>query len=101
MVVGEVKEDLDDESKKKKEADQQKKKDLREKKIDQLVNRSAVGTKMQELLGQYLLLEQYYMEESIKKAIDMDLKEEGLMRFVNSFCFQASLITCLLSNSVI
>ena len=37
---------------------------------------------LQELLGQYLLLEQYYMEESIKKAIDMDSKEENLMRFL-------------------
>ncbi|KAK6015949.1 hypothetical protein OSTOST_18575, partial [Ostertagia ostertagi] len=34
----------------------------------------------EELLGNYLLLEQYYMQESVRKAIDMDAKEEGLLR---------------------
>lgn len=32
---------------------------------------------MQELLGEYLLLEHYYMEESVKKAIGMDTCEPG------------------------
>uniref|UniRef100_A0A0K0CXD4 Conserved oligomeric Golgi complex subunit 4 n=1 Tax=Angiostrongylus cantonensis TaxID=6313 RepID=A0A0K0CXD4_ANGCA len=57
-------------------------KEEREKKLDQLLNRSLVGSKMQELLGNYLLLEQYYMGESIRKAIDTDVKEEGLLSTV-------------------
>uniref|UniRef100_A0A1I7XTL7 Conserved oligomeric Golgi complex subunit 4 n=1 Tax=Heterorhabditis bacteriophora TaxID=37862 RepID=A0A1I7XTL7_HETBA len=48
----------------------------------ELLNHSLVGTKMQELLGQYILLEQYYMEESVRKAIDMDTREEGLVSSV-------------------
>lgn len=54
----------------------------REKKLDHLLNRSLVGSKMQELLGNYLLLEQYYMEESVRKAIAMDAREEGLLSSV-------------------
>jgi hypothetical protein len=33
--------------------------------------------RMQELLGNYLLLERYFMEESVKKAVAMDVIEEG------------------------
>jgi hypothetical protein len=32
---------------------------------------------MQELLSNYLLLERYFMEESVKKAVAMDAVEEG------------------------
>uniref|UniRef100_A0A914DWB9 Conserved oligomeric Golgi complex subunit 4 n=2 Tax=Acrobeloides nanus TaxID=290746 RepID=A0A914DWB9_9BILA len=49
----------------------------RNNKLDLLLNRSALGTKMQELLGKYVLTEQYYMTESVKKAIEMDDVEEG------------------------
>ncbi|XP_067007439.2 conserved oligomeric Golgi complex subunit 4 isoform X2 [Anabrus simplex] len=33
--------------------------------------------RMQELLGNYLLLERYFMEESVKKAVTMDTLDEG------------------------
>ncbi|RCN43691.1 hypothetical protein ANCCAN_10335 [Ancylostoma caninum] len=64
--------DLDEEKKKRLEEEKIRRKEEREKKLDQLLNRSLVGSKMQELLGNYILLEQYYMEESVRKAIDMD-----------------------------
>jgi hypothetical protein len=51
----------------------------RNQKLDALLNRSALGTKMQEILGKYVLMEQYYMTESVKKAIDMDDLEEGAL----------------------
>ncbi|KAE9420850.1 hypothetical protein Angca_007198 [Angiostrongylus cantonensis] len=74
--------DIDEEKKKRLEEEKVRRKEEREKKLDQLLNRSLVGSKMQELLGNYLLLEQYYMGESIRKAIDTDVKEEGLLSTV-------------------
>ncbi|KAK6042434.1 hypothetical protein COOONC_20061, partial [Cooperia oncophora] len=62
----------DEEKKKRLEEEKLRRKNEREKKLDQLLNRSLVGSKMQELLGNYLLLEQYYMQESVRKAIDME-----------------------------
>uniref|UniRef100_A0AAF5PWE5 Conserved oligomeric Golgi complex subunit 4 n=2 Tax=Wuchereria bancrofti TaxID=6293 RepID=A0AAF5PWE5_WUCBA len=47
----------------------------RNNKLDDLVLRSVLGTRMQELLGQYVLMEQFYMTESVAKAMTMDLKE--------------------------
>ncbi|VDO44948.1 unnamed protein product [Haemonchus placei] len=72
----------DEEKKKRLEEEKVRRKNEREKKLDQLLNRSLVGSKMQEILGNYLLLEQYYMQESVRKAIDMDAKEEGLLSSV-------------------
>ncbi|VDM98302.1 unnamed protein product [Thelazia callipaeda] len=54
-----------------------KQKQERSKKLDDLVLRSALGTKLQELLGNYILMEQFYMKESVAKAMIMDLKEAG------------------------
>nr|XP_018899080.1 PREDICTED: conserved oligomeric Golgi complex subunit 4 [Bemisia tabaci] len=34
---------------------------------------------MQELIGQYILLEHYYMEESVRKAVSMDVLDNGAM----------------------
>ncbi|VDN60209.1 unnamed protein product [Dracunculus medinensis] len=50
-------------------------KDDRDRKLDNLLNRSALGTKMQELLGRYILMEEYYMKESLSKAMAMDQRE--------------------------
>ncbi|CAB3404713.1 unnamed protein product [Caenorhabditis bovis] len=58
------------------EEQKKKQKEEKEKKLDQLLNRSELGTRMQELIGSYILLEQYYMQKSAEKAIDMDQKEE-------------------------
>ncbi|MCP9261524.1 Conserved oligomeric Golgi complex subunit 4 [Dirofilaria immitis] len=44
-------------------------------KLNDLVLRSILGTRIQELLGQYVLMEQFYMTESVAKAMTMDLKE--------------------------
>ncbi|KIH59184.1 hypothetical protein ANCDUO_10597 [Ancylostoma duodenale] len=82
MVNGDDFGDLDEEKKKRLEEEKIRRKVEREKKLDQLLNRSLVGSKMQELLGNYILLEQYYMEESVRKAIDMDVREEGLLSSV-------------------
>lgn len=84
-------------------------KDDRDRKLDNLLNRSALGTKMQvkdfylfletkdifnfylpislwkyfeELLGRYILMEEYYMKESLSKAMAMDQREsDSLTRF--------------------
>ncbi|KHJ90028.1 hypothetical protein OESDEN_10139 [Oesophagostomum dentatum] len=74
--------DMDEEKKKQLEQEKLRKKEERELKLDHLLNRSLVGSKMQELLGNYILLEQYYMEECVRKAIDMDVREEGMLSSV-------------------
>ncbi|CAD5213158.1 unnamed protein product [Bursaphelenchus okinawaensis] len=51
----------------------------RNKKLDALLNRSELSMKMQEILGKYVLLEQYYMTESVKKGIEMEDVEEGAL----------------------
>ncbi|KAI6193772.1 Component of oligomeric Golgi complex 4 [Aphelenchoides besseyi] len=51
----------------------------RNKKLDALLNRSLLSTKMQEILGKYVLMEQYYMMESVQKAIEMEDIEEGAL----------------------
>ncbi|KAI3409817.1 hypothetical protein GPALN_006192 [Globodera pallida] len=48
-------------------------------KLDAVLNRSGLSTKMQELLGKYVLIEQFYMTQSVRKAIDMDDVEEGAL----------------------
>lgn len=51
-------------------------KEAKEQKMDQLLNRSRVGTKMQELIGNYCSLEHFYMLKSVQKAIKSDAKED-------------------------
>ena len=57
-------------------------KEAKDQKMDQLLNRSRVGTKMQELIGNYCRLEHFYMLKSVQKAIKSDAKEDvgGLTR---------------------
>lgn len=45
--------------------------------LEVMLNGSELCHRMQELLGSYLLLEKYFMEESVKKALAMDTVEEG------------------------
>lgn len=45
--------------------------------LEATLNGSELCHRMQELLGNYLLLERYFMEESVKKAVAMDAVEEG------------------------
>lgn len=45
--------------------------------MESLLQKSALCRKMQELIGYYLLLERYYMEQSVKKAVTMDTVEQG------------------------
>lgn len=45
--------------------------------LDDLLQKSNLSTQMQELLGKYLLFERYFMEESVIKAISLDLHEPG------------------------
>uniref|UniRef100_A0A0K0EQN8 Conserved oligomeric Golgi complex subunit 4 n=1 Tax=Strongyloides stercoralis TaxID=6248 RepID=A0A0K0EQN8_STRER len=49
----------------------------RQHKIDDLCHRSKFSVQMQSLMGEYVLMEQYYMTESIKKAIEYDNLEEN------------------------
>nr|CRZ23295.1 BMA-COGC-4 [Brugia malayi] len=66
---------MNDENKRLSEELRAKQKRERNNKLDDLVLRSVLGTRMQELLGQYVLMEQFYMTESVAKAMTMDLKE--------------------------
>ncbi|CAI4220852.1 unnamed protein product [Auanema sp. JU1783] len=81
VMVGED-QDVDENTRRKMEQDAIIRKEERQAKLDQLLHRSLVGTKIQELLGQYILLEQYYMEESVRKAIEIDAREEGYISSV-------------------
>lgn len=49
----------------------------KERELNELLNRSEMNRQMQELLGVYLLLERYFMEESVIKAIALDNHEQG------------------------
>ncbi|VDM30051.1 unnamed protein product, partial [Toxocara canis] len=68
-------EDMSDEDRRKMEEAAAKEKVERDRKLDNLLNRSLLGTKMQELLGRYILMEEYYMKESVAKAMNMDARE--------------------------
>ncbi|TMS35373.1 hypothetical protein L596_002788 [Steinernema carpocapsae] len=46
-------------------------------KLEQLVNRSLLGTRMQEIADKYLMMEQFYVTECMQKAVEMDVTEEG------------------------
>lgn len=45
--------------------------------MNELLNKSETNRQMQELLSIYLLLERYFMEESVIKAIALDNHEPG------------------------
>lgn len=68
-------EDMSDSEEVKLEELKAKEKENRDRKLDNLLNRSLLGTKMQELLGRYILMEQYYMKESVAKAMVMEQKD--------------------------
>ncbi|KHN77167.1 Conserved oligomeric Golgi complex subunit 4 [Toxocara canis] len=68
-------EDMSDEDRRKMEEAAAKEKVERDRKLDNLLNRSLLGTKMQELSGRYILMEEYYMKESVAKAMNMDARE--------------------------
>lgn len=44
--------------------------------FETFVNNSELARSMQELLGAYLALERYFLEESVNKAIGMDVLEQ-------------------------
>lgn len=45
--------------------------------LEQIIKNSHISQSKHELLGYYLRLEQYYMEESIAKAVTLDTVEQG------------------------
>lgn len=47
----------------------------KEKQLNEMLQRSETNRQMQELLSIYLLLERYFMEESVLKAIALDSHE--------------------------
>lgn len=49
----------------------------KEKELNEMLQRSEMNRQMQELLSVYLLLERYFMEESVLKAIALDNHEAG------------------------
>uniref|UniRef100_A0A8R1DHJ0 Conserved oligomeric Golgi complex subunit 4 n=1 Tax=Caenorhabditis japonica TaxID=281687 RepID=A0A8R1DHJ0_CAEJA len=68
----------DDEIDAEKIAEQQRlRKEAKEQNLDKLMNRSRVGTKIQELIGTYCLFENFYMLKSINLAIKSDDKEDA------------------------
>nr|CAD2183787.1 unnamed protein product [Meloidogyne enterolobii] len=60
-------------------AKMKKQREERDRKLDLVLNRSGLNTRMQELLGNYVLMEQYYMTNSVQKAISMDTVEDGAL----------------------
>uniref|UniRef100_A0A915CIL2 Conserved oligomeric Golgi complex subunit 4 n=2 Tax=Parascaris TaxID=6254 RepID=A0A915CIL2_PARUN len=68
-------EDMTEEDRRRMEEAAAKEKVERDRKLDNLLNRSLLGTRMQELLGRYILMEEYYMKESVAKAMNMDTRE--------------------------
>lgn len=45
--------------------------------LDTMIKKSQLNTQMQEILSTYLLFERYFMEESVIKAIHLDVYEPG------------------------
>lgn len=112
-------EDIPENEKEEFEEKKAREKEIRDRKLDNLLNRSLLGTRMQvftcffieqfiipilqlliisffffsyetlqcyfslqELLGRYILMEQYYMKESVSKAMIMEQKDpDSLTRF--------------------
>lgn len=46
-------------------------------KLDKLIKDSELCQSKHNLLSQYLRLEQYFMEESVAKAVNLDMTESG------------------------
>ncbi|PAV57245.1 hypothetical protein WR25_07745 [Diploscapter pachys] len=71
---------VDDEDGKEESAEEAQKREERKKamqhNLDLQLNRSMLGTKMQELSGDYILLEQFYMNVCIEKAIQSEQRDE-------------------------
>lgn len=47
--------------------------------IESMISSSDISKQMQVLIGDYLLLERYYMEQSVKKAMQMDTYEKDAL----------------------
>ena len=47
--------------------------------LENLISTSDLSKQMQIVIGDYLLLERYYMEQSIKKAMQMDTHEKDAL----------------------
>uniref|UniRef100_A0A3Q2PCM8 Conserved oligomeric Golgi complex subunit 4 n=1 Tax=Fundulus heteroclitus TaxID=8078 RepID=A0A3Q2PCM8_FUNHE len=45
--------------------------------VEQLIKHCLLSTTMQELIGYYIPMEEYYMRESVNKAVTMDTYEKG------------------------
>lgn len=57
---------------------------------------------LQELLDRYVLMEQYYMKESVAKAMTMDLKEpDSLTRWSDCFSLNGHAVLYLLLMGII
>uniref|UniRef100_A0A7E4V961 Conserved oligomeric Golgi complex subunit 4 n=1 Tax=Panagrellus redivivus TaxID=6233 RepID=A0A7E4V961_PANRE len=69
--------ELTDEQRTELQERQKKAKAERAKKLDAVLNRSQLGTRMQEILGKYVMMEQYYMQECVIRALESETVEEG------------------------
>ncbi|VDO48106.1 unnamed protein product [Onchocerca flexuosa] len=99
---------MTDESKRLFEEGRAKQKRERSQKLDDLVLRSEYSAmfglfqnlRFQELLGQYVLMEQFYMTESVAKAMTMDLKEIDSLTRYEANCFSEFLPNFFLLNVI-
>ena len=71
--------ELTEEERKDMQEKQKKAKAERTQKLDTVLNRSKLGMRMQEILGNYVMMEQYYMQESVSKALEMEDSEENAL----------------------
>uniref|UniRef100_A0AC35G8L6 Conserved oligomeric Golgi complex subunit 4 n=1 Tax=Panagrolaimus sp. PS1159 TaxID=55785 RepID=A0AC35G8L6_9BILA len=69
--------ELTEEERKELQEKQKRARTERTKKLDTVLNRSKLGMRMQEILGNYVMMEQYYMLESVSKALEMEDSEEN------------------------
>ncbi|XP_074645003.1 conserved oligomeric Golgi complex subunit 4-like [Tubulanus polymorphus] len=58
-------------------ATDQKVKDERFAEVDKFLNNCELSRVMQELIGFYIMMEQYFMKEMVEKAVNMDMMEEA------------------------
>lgn len=47
--------------------------------LDNMISSSDISKQMQVLISDYLLLERYYMEQSVKKAMQMDIYDKDAL----------------------
>ncbi|XP_055955306.1 conserved oligomeric Golgi complex subunit 4 [Patella vulgata] len=45
--------------------------------VEKLINESDLSRLMQELIGNYIMMEEYFMKEMVVKAVNMDVTDEG------------------------